>query len=178
MPVPNSNPNVDALALITRSQRALYGYIYSLVGSRDQADEILQETNLVLCRKIGEFDGRAQFTTWACRIAYFEVLAKRKRMSRERLMFLDQSLLDAVAGQAERIAEPEFELLPLLRECMGELPARSRLMMEQRYTVGGTVQTLSASLGRSSGSIRVALHRIRMTLLECIQRKASMAAQP
>jgi RNA polymerase sigma-70 factor (ECF subfamily) len=170
-----TNPNPDALALITRSQRALYGYIYSLVGSRDQADEILQETNLVLCRKIGEFDGRVQFTTWACRIAYFEVLAGRKRLSRERLTFLDQSLLDAVAGHAEQIAAQESEMLPLLRECMGELPARSRQMVEQRYTGGGTVQTLSETLGRSSGSIRVALHRIRTTLLECIQRKASTA---
>jgi RNA polymerase sigma-70 factor (ECF subfamily) len=66
-------------------------------------------------------------------------------------------------------------MLPLLRECMGELPARSRQMVEQRYTGGGTVQTLSETLGRSSGSIRVALHRIRTTLLECIQRKASTA---
>jgi RNA polymerase sigma-70 factor (ECF subfamily) len=171
----NTTSNADALALITRSQRAIYGYIYSLVGSRDVADEVLQETNLVLCRKIAEFDGRAQFTTWACRIAYFEVLAKRKKMSREKLMFMDDSLLDAVAGQALDLAAQESEFLPLLRDCLRELPSHSRKMMEQRYETGGSVQTIAAAVGRSPGAIRVALHRIRAALLQCMQRKATAA---
>lgn len=166
-----SASNTNALELITSSQRALYGYIYSLVGARDLADEILQETNVVLCRKIREFDGRVQFTTWACRIAYFEVLAKRKSTMRDKLTFVDQTLLDAVAEQAQQIAEQETDYLPLLRECMKELPRQSSELIESRYQGGGSVQRIAQQAGRTSGAIRVALHRIRGALLACIERK-------
>jgi len=171
-PPHNPKPNSDVLELITRNQRALYGYIYSLVGRRDQADEILQETNLALCRKIHEFDGRVQFTTWACRVAYFEVLAKRKKTKREKVTFLDDSLLDAVASQTLAMAKEEADLLPQMRDCMKELPPHSRAIIERRYEPGGSVMAIAQDAGRSVGSIRVTLHRIRMSLLDCIQRKA------
>ena len=164
------------MELITRSQRAIYGYIYSLVGSRDLADEILQETNVVLCRKIDEFDGRVKFTTWACRVAYFELLRKRKAAVRDKLTFMDDALLDALAGQAMELADRESDFLPLLRECMQELPAQSRSMIERRYESGGSVQAITQATGRSAGSVRVALHRIRNALMNCIQQKDTARA--
>jgi RNA polymerase sigma-70 factor (ECF subfamily) len=117
-----------------------------------------------------------QFTTWACRIAYFEVLAKRKRTSREKLTFLDESVLDSIAEQAVEVAELESDYLPLLRECMQELPPRSSELIESRYRAGGSVKSIAQTAGRSSGSIRVALHRIRAALFVCMERKVSAQA--
>jgi len=42
-------------------QRSLYSFIFSLAGSSEAADEILQETNLLVCKKINQFDGKAKF---------------------------------------------------------------------------------------------------------------------
>src|SRR5262249_34593919 len=61
-------------AFVTRvagAQRPLYAYIRSLLGPWGDAEDILQEVNVVLCRKAHEYDGRGQFLTWACRVAYF-----------------------------------------------------------------------------------------------------------
>jgi RNA polymerase sigma-70 factor (ECF subfamily) len=165
--------NRSALKLITSSQRILYGYIYSLLGSRDAADEVLQETNAVLCDKIDEFDGRAKFSTWACRIAYFEVLAYRKRTNRDRLRFVDADLLDGLGAAALDAAEDADSRLPLLRACLDELPAHSRTLIEGRYEPGASVQSMSQHLGRSAAGVRVGLHRIRKLLLKCIERKTA-----
>src|ERR687897_879477 len=39
------------VALITLHQRRIYSYIYTLVPNRQDADDILQETSLVICEK-------------------------------------------------------------------------------------------------------------------------------
>ncbi|MDF1745393.1 MAG: sigma factor, partial [Gimesia sp.] len=38
---------------LTENQNRLYGYVYSLLGDHSRAEDVLQETNLVLWRKIG-----------------------------------------------------------------------------------------------------------------------------
>lgn len=173
-----ANQNIRSLELITQHQRALYGYILTLVASRELADEILQQTNLVLCRKIDEFDGRASFITWACRIAQFEVLAARKRSGRDRHVTLSDELLSQLSDRSETIAGEVDARLPLLRACLDELPSNSRALIEGRYDSGGSVESVAATAGRSAGGVRVALHRIRMRLLDCIQLKLQRGQTP
>ena len=52
MPVSN-----DFVARLTKSQRQLHAFIFSLVWNPADADDILQETNLVLLQKAEAFDG-------------------------------------------------------------------------------------------------------------------------
>jgi DNA-directed RNA polymerase specialized sigma24 family protein len=52
MPVSN-----DFVARLTESQRQVHAFIYSLVWNPADADDILQEANLVLLQKAEAFDG-------------------------------------------------------------------------------------------------------------------------
>ena len=165
------NPDPDALELIAQSQRPLYGYICSLVYSQDAADDILQETNVVLCRRIHEFDGRVKFLTWACGIAYHKVLAHRRRSSRDRLTFADDSTLEQLSALALDESSAADMRLRLLRECKGELPASQQEMLDHRYGPNGSVEGLAKGLGRSPSSVSVTLHRIRRRISKCIEEK-------
>ncbi|MCG8583857.1 MAG: sigma-70 family RNA polymerase sigma factor [Pirellulales bacterium] len=167
------NPDPRALELITQHQRALYGYIYSLVFSENAADVILQETNLVLCRKVHEFDpdGQATFLTWACRIAYLETLAYRGRVRRDKLVMADDDLLERLSARALDTATEADVRLPLLRECVDELSSEQRQLIEDRYGTDVSVAALAKARGRSEGSISVTIHRIRRRLFDCIERK-------
>ena len=44
---------------LTENQNRLYGYVYSLLGDHSRAADVVQETNLVLWRKVGEFQSAA-----------------------------------------------------------------------------------------------------------------------
>ena len=74
-------------AWIAAAQRPLCAYIRALVGGREDVDDILQEVNLVLWRKANEYDGRGQFLTWACKVAYMQVLATMKQRRRDRHIY-------------------------------------------------------------------------------------------
>src|SRR5947209_10409284 len=85
-------PPEQVVAWISGVQRPLYAYIRTLVGPGAEVEDILQAVNLVLCRKAAEFDGRGQFLTWACRVAYFQVLAFLKERRRDRHAYFDEAV--------------------------------------------------------------------------------------
>ena len=151
-------------------QRSLYAYVRSLVGPWAEPEDILQEVNLVLCRKAKEFDGRSRFLTWACGVAYFQVLAHLKQRRRQKCVYVDDTLLAELAGPlAERVEELD-ERLEALRHCVSLLAPIQRRMIAARYASGGSVRTVAESEGRPEGSVRVTLHRIRLALLGCVER--------
>ena len=53
------------MLLMTRHQRQIFGYIYTLVPNRADAEDILQETSLVICEKFDEFKEGTDFVAWA-----------------------------------------------------------------------------------------------------------------
>jgi RNA polymerase sigma-70 factor (ECF subfamily) len=161
---------------IAGAQRPLYAYIRSLVGPWADPEDILQEVNLVLCRKAGEYDGQGQFLTWACRVAYFQVLARLKQRQRDRCRFVDEGLLTDLAGPlAERVEELD-DRTEALRHCLGQLSPAHRRMITARYARGGSVQAVAAAENRPAGSVRVTLHRVRLLLLRCIERTLTESA--
>jgi len=173
---PDSNLNSIHLEQFVNCQRSLYGYVFSLVGSSEAADEILQETNLLICKKINQFDGNVKFITWACEIARYKVLEYQKK-TQTRNLSLDTDLLEQISKQAAHLAAQVDWRLPLLRDCMEELSPKDRKLIEDRYSQGATVQSLAEARKRSSGGIRVALHRIRTMLLDCVEWKLAREEQ-
>jgi RNA polymerase sigma-70 factor (ECF subfamily) len=154
------------VAWITGAQRPLYAYIRTLVGPGADASDILQAVNLVLCRKASEFDGRGQFLTWACRVAYLQVLAHLKARRRDRHAYFDEAVLEDLAGPLSAQVEQLDARVEALRHCLAGLSSTHRQMITARYAPGGSVE----QVGRPAGSVRVTLHRIRLLLLECIRR--------
>src|SRR5688572_14087827 len=86
---------------LTAAQSALYGSIHALLAGATDAADVLQETNRVLWRKATTYDLARPFLPWALTVARFEVLAHRKRQSRDRLIF-DDDLLGRIAEEYER----------------------------------------------------------------------------
>ena len=158
---------------MTQSQRAIYGYIFSMVFSRDAADEVLQETNVVICENIQDFAGRSEFLTWACRVAHNQVLAYRKRRQRDRLTTTVPAALEELSQHSLNECTAADVRLQMLRECKKELPVADRDLIESRYNPDGSVERIAEGLGRSPSSVSVSLHRIRRRLQKCIQSKVA-----
>ena len=157
------------LALLTASQSSLYAYIVSLLPNRQQADDILQETNMVLWRKAEEFQEGTSFIAWACQIAYFNVLSYRRRRSRDRHTFGDD-LFDYLAErQCERIDAVE-DRQTALKSCLEKLPVKQRELIQARYQPGASVRRMADERQTTEGALSQSLYRIRATLLECIKR--------
>src|ERR1039458_5788418 len=63
----------ELVALMTQHQRRIFSYIYTLVPNRYDAEDLLQETSVVICEKFDEFEPQTDFVAWACQIAYWRI---------------------------------------------------------------------------------------------------------
>jgi RNA polymerase sigma-70 factor (ECF subfamily) len=168
-------PSAEFLGCVSRVQRSLYAFILTLVRQPADAEDVLQETNVVLWQKAAEFDATRDFMPWALRIAQLQAMAHLKR--RRAPQAFDDALLAQLGDEA--IAEAA-ELDPrrhALAECLNKLPDRHRALIASRYEPGGSVNELARRWGKTPKAISEALRRIRRTLLECIERTVAQEAR-
>lgn len=157
---------------LTEHQNRLYGYVYSLLGDHSRAADVVQETNLVLWRKLKEFHPEKPFLPWAFAIARFQVLALLRDQNRDRFL-LDANLAETLAEEVERQSDHLDSMRDALRPCIQRLTVANRDLIERRYFHSMSVADVADSLGRSVGSVKVALLRIRRQLSGCVQHHLS-----
>lgn len=155
---------------LTECQTQLYGYVYSLLGDHSRAADVLQETNLVLWRKLDEFEPDRPFLPWAFAIARFQVLAHLRDHKRDRLL-LDAELAATISVHVEEHLTQTPVHAAGLQACLQRLSDSNRRLVEDRYFKSRSIRRLADELDRSVSSIKVALLRIRRQLAECLQRR-------
>lgn len=163
----SSDSQKRLIALMTRHQRQIFSYIYTLVPRRHDAEDLLQETSVVICEKFSEFREGTDFVAWACQIAYWRIRYSRQKFARSKVVF-DQTVLDAVAQTASTLAVELDERHEVLGHCLQKLPLRDREMVLARYEPGGNVADAARTCGRSLEAAYKALTRIRKLLFDCV----------
>jgi RNA polymerase sigma-70 factor, ECF subfamily len=153
---------------LTASQGALYAYIVSLMGGLDQANDVLQETNLKLCRKAALYDAGQPFLRWAYVFARNEVLSWRTRQARSRLVFQEE-LMVKIADLFESVEENAERELTALERCVEKLPPRQRDLVAARYGRGEPVQEIAARLQMAENAASAVFYRLRKALAACVE---------
>lgn len=157
---------------LTSCQNQLYGYIFSLLRDAEAAWDVLQETNMVLWRKAAEYDADRPFLPWAIGIAFNQVRAARTRLGRDRLVFHEDSTLEALS--ADWLAEVGNQLPAdveiAMDGCIERLPPRQREVVERHYKGGESLGAIARTLRRTANAVGVMLHRIRLALAQCIDK--------
>jgi RNA polymerase sigma-70 factor, ECF subfamily len=161
---------------LTSCQPRLHAYILSLLPNWNDANDVLQDTNLVIWHRSEEFIEGTNFLAWAYAIARYKVLAHHRDRHRDRHIF-DDELFALVADQAEHRALPGESAVVVLKGCMKELSPLQREMLRQRYAKNGSVQEMARVLGRSAAVVSVTLSRIRHRLMACVRRKLEEETQ-
>jgi RNA polymerase sigma-70 factor (ECF subfamily) len=156
--------------LLGRYQQRVYSFILTLVPHWADADEVLQETNIVLWRKFSEFQPDTDFVRWANQVAYFEVLKFRRRQQKDHLFFSD-AFVEEVAAEVMEMSEALQLQRDRLAGCLQKLSDRDRTLIHLRYDEGSSVKRVAEQLGRSADSVYKSLGRVRRMLIDCIHRE-------
>jgi len=165
----------EFIALYSQCQRELYVYIMALFPDPTEAQDILQETSLILWEKFDIYDRQRSFLAWARGIAYNKVLQHRKQQY-TRASFMRRATMELVARQLQNNADEEDRSIQeALSTCLSHLNRADRDLIKQRYAPGASVQLLAEKLNRTPNALSQALRRIRRALIECITRR--MAAE-
>jgi len=162
--------------LIGQHQYQIHRYLLSLVPNTHDADDLFQQTNLFLWREFNRFEEGTSFVSWACSVAYHEVLAWRKSKLRERLVFSPE-FLQAVSLQWDLAAERIEQRSQALVHCVSKLPQHHKELIQRRYGEHHRIETIAESLQRTPDAIYRMLSRIRHALHACVEQTLELQAK-
>jgi len=186
--------------LIHRLHGALVGVASSIIGSRAQAEEVVQDTWLVVFSTIGRFEGRSCLTTWLFSIVLNRA---RTRIRREGRTVALPAVLDgghpgerAVDAAAFGPDGPWGEAPPLwdelnperivgsrqrweqVQNAIEELPSSQRAVIIMHGREGREPREICERLSLSPESQRVLLHRARARIRRKVDAPGDHSAVP
>lgn len=170
-------------ALIRRFHGSLVSVANSVIGSRAQAEEVVQDSWLAVFNGISRFEGRSSLATWVFAIVLNRA---RSRASREARTVALPGILDGAQGNERAVElaafqpdghwvetprlwdelDPErvvagLQLWAHVQAAIERLPAGQRAVIVLRDTEGREAEETCALLGISTENQRVLLHRAR-----------------
>ena len=116
--------------LMRRHNERLYRAVRAILRDGSEAEDVMQQAYVNAYSHLGQFDGRARFSTWLTRIAIHEALARARR--RGRYITMDPETPSArVLTSAAPEPDPEHlafsrELGALLESAIDRLPDGTR----------------------------------------------------
>lgn len=179
-------PPGDASAWLELHGDALYRFARGRVGDRTLAEDLVQETLLAALQARGRFREQSSVRTWLVSIlrhkiadAYRRGAASRGRAGDGpapgilRRFFTDDGFWRRMPS---RWKGPQAELLDaefhrVLDGCLGELPGPLSEAFAMRALERAEMPEVCERLGLSPGNLRVRLHRARLLLRDCLERK-------
>ena len=166
---PPTEVSAEFIQLLTTHQSRLYAYALSLLGKREAAQEVMQETNIVMWRKADQFQMGTNFAAWMMKIAYYQVLEHRRKLNRQALFVVDEDFLSALAEEASESTEHIAEQQMALQACLARLPERQRDLVRRRYSDGASIKAVAEQIGIAANAVKQTLFRARGKLIDCVR---------
>jgi RNA polymerase sigma-70 factor (ECF subfamily) len=186
--------------LIRRFHGSLTSVAASVIGSRAQAEEVVQDAWLAVFSSIARFEGRSSVVTWLFSIVLNRA---RTRVSREGRLVALPSLMDGTPPNERAVPTSAFrpdghwidpprlwdevsperiiggrQLWQHVREAIDRLPAGQRAVITLRDMEGRTAEEACALLALTPENQRVLLHRARGQIRQLVDILTGDAAAP
>lgn len=165
-------------------QDRIYGICYSMLRSRDLADDLTQDAFVKIIKGLHTFDGRSKFSTWVYRVVTNVCLSKlrsekiRRHASLEAMGAgfegLGQSQSAAERFEQSREQNPSAGVVHR-EDTSGVLAALATLEPEQRAVLilcdcrGLPYEQIAEVLGVAVGTVKSRLFRARAALREAVE---------
>jgi RNA polymerase sigma-70 factor (ECF subfamily) len=145
--------------------------------SSHEVDDVAQEVYLQLYRNFDKMPAEVAPERWLKGIArnlclnHIRTRARKGRLHREALLELLARTEAPADGWSDADAVRE-----MLATCCEKLPGRSRRLLKLRYEQDMSSSGIAAAINSTAEAVRVALHRIRAILRDCVSQ--NLAAEP
>lgn len=135
----------------------------------DDIDDVVQNANLAVIRRVDDFDPARPLLPWLIAFAKRQILAFRSKRGAERLVF-DEAALERLAETYVTCDSADLPVMTRLAICKRKLDEETRKMLEERYGDDRKPRELAKLHGTTSREIRNRLTYARRKLAECIMR--------
>jgi RNA polymerase sigma-70 factor (ECF subfamily) len=153
--------------LVQKYQDRLFNTLAHVIGSPDDALDVVQDAFVQAFVKLDSFHGRSAFYTWLYRIAFNVAATQRRR--RRPVMSVDHAReeggeepIDSDNGPLENLEREER--CRQVREALNILSDDHRQVLVLREIDGCCYETIAEILDLPVGTVRSRLHRARLQL--------------
>jgi RNA polymerase sigma-70 factor (ECF subfamily) len=166
-----SRGSMDAFSeLFSRYKQPLFGFFCRRVPDPAQAEELTQETFLVILRVASRYQPSALFRTYLYAIG-FKILRGHRRKAAFRATFLG-----ATSGSQEPATRSQHDAELLLRQAVGRLERLDREILLLREFEQLSYAEISELLHLPLNTVRSRLFRARMALRDLLTAPAKSSA--
>jgi RNA polymerase sigma-70 factor, ECF subfamily len=154
---------------LRQCHRRLFNYVFALVRDIDDAQDVFQETAMLLWKKYGEFQPGSSFAAWAFTVAQFKASEFLRSKRRYRARFSEDFAQLIAATELQSKPEDSDVWPELLDRCIEKLPSHQRQLLGDCYGGARSIADVAASVGRPVRGIYNSLRMIREKLLKCVE---------
>jgi RNA polymerase sigma-70 factor (ECF subfamily) len=162
-------------ALVSAYSEKIYNLALRILRNKEDAEDILQETFLIVLKKVNTFDERSSFFTWIYRIATNASLMKLRK---KKMVFADlpdkPDLEDRVFidwSQDPSLNIQNQEIRTVLENSIGELSDIYRSVFILRDIEHLSIKETSQILNISEENVKIRLRRARLFLRDKISKQ-------
>ncbi|MBS0365071.1 MAG: sigma-70 family RNA polymerase sigma factor [Proteobacteria bacterium] len=148
--------------------RRLARFLMRVTSRYELAEEVINDTFLIVWQKAADFRGDSQVSTWIMGIAYRRAL---KALRRAGAPAAAQHEID----EASEDPTGDFELTEWLDMGLNRLPARQRMVLELAYRGGHSCEEISAIVGCPVNTVKTRMFHARRRLQELLVELAGSA---
>lgn len=158
--------------LVRRYEKKLLRTVYRMVGNRETAEDIAQETFLKAYDRLGQFDSSKRFGPWLFQIGVnLAIDWLRKHRKRQQIQLSDIGREDRPFEIESEDPRPQVDLSQEVHHVLQQIPLKYRTVLMLRDLEGFPSSEVAAIVGRREPTVRWRLLRAREMFRELWEKR-------
>lgn len=150
--------------IVARYERRVFSIAIRICRHHEDARDVTQDVFVTALRRLGEFRGDAQLSTWLHRVtvnASLDLVRKRQRREGPGLEEMGETTDDAPGPEAAAISSVRAREV---HAALGRIPAEQRAVIVLHDLQGLDYAEVAAALEVPLGTVKSRIHRARLAL--------------
>ena len=159
--------------LVEKYKTMVFTLALKMVKSREEAEEISQDTFIKAFKNLNKFKGDSKFSTWLYKIGYRTCLdSLKKNKEKYNTDTIDEITINKIKS-TEGVLEgiERKERAEVINTCMLSLPEDERAVLWMFYFEELSLKEIIELTEFSEANVKVKLHRARKRLLTIVEKK-------
>ncbi|WP_431166131.1 RNA polymerase sigma factor [Tenacibaculum halocynthiae] len=159
--------------LVEKYKTMVFTLALKMLKSREEAEEISQDTFIKAYKNLDKFKGDSKFSTWLYKIAYRTCLDSIKKNSKKyQTGTIDEITINKIKSTEGVLDSIERkERAAIINKCMMELPEDERSVIWLFYFEELSLKEIIDITDLSEANVKVKLHRARKRLLTIVEKR-------
>jgi RNA polymerase sigma-70 factor (ECF subfamily) len=157
--------------LIERYKDMVFTLAVKMTKSREDAEEVSQDSFIKAYKYLSKFKGDAKFSTWLYKISYNTCLDRIKKNAYQRNNVVIDEVTENQMAPVEIILDgiEKEERAKVINSCLNQLPEEEKALLVLFYFKELNLKEIVTITSMSETNVKVKLHRARKKLLSIVK---------